>query len=139
VFARGGLAAASDAKLGVAEDRGRKPDACFYLPGAAKPEARGLVTKPPTIVVEVVSPTPRDARRDRVEKLPEYASFGVLYYWIVDPQLRTFEALELGADGRYVHTVAATGGRSAAPGCDGLVIDLDELWRLVDELSADTA
>jgi Uma2 family endonuclease len=129
---RGGLVAASRAKFVVAQDRGRKPDATVYL--ASRPPTRGLIRVPPTIAVEVVGPTPKDAKRDRVEKLGEYAAFGIAFYWIVDPQLRTLEVLELGSDRRYVHALAASDGiLSDVPGCPDLTIDLDDLWRYLDE------
>ena len=135
VLARGGLIASSDAKFGISDDRGRKPDATVYLAGARRPPPRGVVRVPPSIAIEVVSATPRDARRDRVDKLNDYAAFGVRYYWIVDPQLRTLEVLELGSDGRYVHALSATHGvLRDIPGCPDLVVDLDTLWSLVDEL-----
>ncbi|MGF1465362.1 MAG: Uma2 family endonuclease [Sandaracinaceae bacterium] len=132
VSGRDGVAAASDARLGVAADRHRKPDASFYLPETPSPPGRGLVTTPPTIAVEVISPTPRDARRHRVETLHDYAAFGVAWYWIVDPQLRTFEVLDLGTDGRYVHALAASSGAVAIPGGPELRPDLDDLWRRVE-------
>jgi Uma2 family endonuclease len=135
VLARGGLIASSDAKFGVSTTRGRKPDATVYLPGASRPPPRGVVRVPPSLAIEVVSPTPRDARRVRVEKLNEYAMFSVSLYWIVDPQLRSFEVLELDVDGRYKHALSATDGQlRAIPGCPGLELDLDRLWSLVDEL-----
>ncbi|WP_437821756.1 Uma2 family endonuclease [Sorangium sp. So ce1078] len=92
---------------------GRKPDASAYMPQSRKPPRRGAINAPPDIMVEVVSPTPRDARRDRVEKLHEYASFGVRWYWIIDPQERTLDLLELGADRRYVRARSAADGSSA--------------------------
>ena len=134
---RGGFAGASDTRFGVSRTRGRKPDAFVYLRGR-KPPPHGLVTIPPDIMIEIVSRRPKDARRDRVEKTREYAAFGVRYYWIVDPAIRTFEILELGADGRYTHAVSAGEGKiEEVPGCEGLTIDVDALWAKLDELSAD--
>jgi Uma2 family endonuclease len=136
---RGGLVGGSEAKLAIREGRGRKPDAIAYFPGR-KPPARGVIRVAPDIVLEVVSARPRDGRRDRVEKLADYAELGVQRYWLLDPELRTLEMLELGADCRYTHALSATGGVLAAiPGCEGLRLDLDELWREVNNLAAGDA
>jgi Uma2 family endonuclease len=134
VTPRGGSVAVSDARFGVGPRRGRKPDVSVYFQGR-KPPAHGLITVPPDVMVEVVSPRPKDARRDRVEKMNEYAAFGVRYFWLVDPPLRTLEIFELGADGRYARAVGVTEGVvDAVPGCEGLSLDVDALWALVDRL-----
>jgi Uma2 family endonuclease len=135
IFPRGGLVAGSEAKFALSSGRGRKPDLTVYLPGSPRPPARGLIRVPPDIAIEVVSPTPRDGRRDRVEKLAEYAAFGVAWYWLLDPQLRSLEILKLEAGGRYLHVLGVTHGTlEAVPGCEGLILDLDELWAAIDSL-----
>lgn len=134
---RGGLVAGSGVKLAVAERRGRMPDVAVFLPGNLPP-GRGLLRVPPDIAVEIVSSTPRDARRDRVEKLNDYAAAAVRWYWIVDPDLRSVEILERGPDARYVHALAATAGViDPVPGCEGLTLDLDELWAEIDRLPSE--
>jgi Uma2 family endonuclease len=134
---RGGFVLISDTRFGVAPRRGRKPDISVYFAGR-KPPAQGLVTTPPDIMIEVVSPRPKDARRDRVEKTNEYAVFGVRFYWIVDPALRSFEIFELGADGRYVKALGAGNGVvETVPGCKGLTVDLDALWDEASRLEAE--
>jgi len=134
---RGGFAGGSEAKLEVGRKRGRKPDLSVYFPGSRRPQPRGAINVPPDIAVEIVSDTPRDGRRDRVEKVADYAAFGIRWYWIVDPQLRSVEILELGADGRYAHALGATGGvLTEVPGCEGLTLDVDSLWAEIDRLEA---
>jgi Uma2 family endonuclease len=132
---QGGLVAGSNAKFAVGSGRGRKPDLTIYLPGGRRPPARGLIRVPPDIAIEIVSATPRDGRRDRVDKTADYAAFGVAWYWLLDPQLRTLEILQLDPQGRYIHALGAgTGVLETIPGCEGLTLDLDSHWAAIDSL-----
>ncbi len=99
------------------------------LPGFEPRLGRGSLSRtPPQLVVEVLSPRPRDVRRDRLDKRSEYARFGVKLSLLVDPEVRLLELFELGADGRYVLDASASGGKMTLPGCEGLELDLDALW-----------
>lgn len=71
-------------------------------------------------------------RRDRIEKAAEYAAFGVRFYWLVDPNARTFEIFELQPGGHYLRVVAVSGGAVDVPGCEGLRLDVDALWSKLD-------
>jgi Uma2 family endonuclease len=135
---RGGMVFGSELKLAVSARRGRKPDASVYLPGQPLPgRSLAATRRPPTIVIEILSPSPRDVRRDIVDKKKDYSVFGVRQYWIVDPEARTFEAFELGGDGRYTVVLSAADGAHGVPGCEGLVLDLDTLWASADGLPDD--
>jgi Uma2 family endonuclease len=130
-----GLVLGSDLKILVANNTGRKADVVVYLDERRLPPRRGPVTVAPNVLIEVVSPSPRDERRDRVEKMSEYALFGVDYYWLVDATLGTVEIFELDA-GRYAKVVGVTGGTvTDVPGCPGLELDVDALWRELSKLS----
>jgi len=134
----GGFAFGSELKLAVSARRGRKADVSVYLPGRPLPgSSQSFTRRPPSILVEVVSVRPRDVRRDVVDKKQEYAAFRVSYYWLVDPQARTLEILELGADGRFSVALSAADGVHDVPGCQGLELDLAALWASIDALPAD--
>jgi Uma2 family endonuclease len=132
---RGGFIGGSDAKFIVARSRGRKPDISVYLASSPPPPARGGIRVPPDIVVEVISPRARDVRGDRVEKMHDYARFGVRWYWLLDPAARLLEIYSRNEQGLYVREVGVRDGvLERVPGCEGLRIDLDALWRKVDQL-----
>ena len=107
----------------------------MFFPGGAVPPRRGPGRAPPDILVEVISSGARDVRRDRIEKAADYAAFGVRFYWLVDPDARTFEILELQAGGRYLSVLGASQGAFDVPGCDGLRLDLDALWGQIERLA----
>jgi Uma2 family endonuclease len=69
--------------------------------------------------------------------MEEYGGFGVSYYWLLDPALGSLEIFELQS-GRWVRVLAAVEGTiHRVPGCDGLALDLDELWAELRRLSAE--
>jgi Uma2 family endonuclease len=80
----------------------------------------------PTLVVEILSPSTRET--DRNVKLRLYASYGVPWYWIVDPDARAVEVYKLAA-GSYVlsERVAGDEALSAEPFSD-LTIPAAALW-----------
>jgi Uma2 family endonuclease len=138
-LAGAGFVFGSELKLSISARRGRKADVTVYLPGRRPPPRRGAVTEPPDIVVEVITPTPRDERRDRVEKMSDYAELGVASYWLLDPALHAFEVFQRGSDGRYIRALGATEGTITIPGFEGLVLDLDALFAELSRLAPDEA
>ena len=86
-------------RVQVKTSRFRVPDVCLVV--GPKPEGQ-IVTKPPFLVVEVLSPD--DRADDLQEKVDDYLVFGVKYVWVVNPRT-----------GRgYVHT--SEGSREAKEG-----------------------
>jgi Uma2 family endonuclease len=75
-----------------------QPDV-IYLAEDRLPAIEDQIQGPPSLVVEVLSPS--TANRDRQEKLDLYARFGVPEYWIVDPEMRSIDFL-VNDDGRFV-------------------------------------
>jgi len=81
---------------------------------------------PPTLVVEVLSPS--TILIDRSVKGQLYARHRVPYYWIADAEARTVEAFELAGDG-YRPAGGLEGRRSAAlPPFPGLTLDPSAIW-----------
>ena len=132
----GALVGGSEAKFALSATRGRKADLTVYFAGR-RPPPRGVVKVPPDLAVEVVSPAPRDQRRDRKEKVEEYARFGIRFYWLVDPSRRTVEIYELAGEAYEARLQAGGGAIAVAPGCPGLRLDLDAMWDKVDALDRD--
>ncbi len=104
-----------------------QPD-LLYVSGDQKSivtEAR--VDGPPTLVVEILSPS--TGRRDRLQKSRIYGSAGVQHYWLVNPDERTLECFSL-RDGVYALIAAGMDGDIVVhPGFQGLSISLGPLWK----------
>jgi Uma2 family endonuclease len=123
---RDGYAVASPVDVVLAEHSIVQPDV-IYVSRERAGILRDRVEGAPDLVVEVLSPV--TARRDLGEKLRLYAESGVSEYWIVDPQLETFEFLENTPAGFRVRLPEGAVYRSAATA--GLELDLEAFWRAV--------
>jgi len=82
---------------------------------------------PPTLVVEILSPS--TARTDRRRKFALYARFGVDFYWIIDPIERTLEAFRREATGYVLTRRAISGEACRLSPFDDLDLAIDDLWR----------
>jgi Uma2 family endonuclease len=84
------------------------------------------VEGPPTLVVEVLSPS--TVLIDRTTKRQLYARHRVPFYWLVDPDARAVEVLQLGPAG-YDLILRAAGASpiSPAPFPDFALVP-DDLW-----------
>lgn len=103
-----------------------QPD-IFYISGLQQSIVKDTrIDGPPTLVVEVLSPS--NSRKDRLQKLQIYQEAGVQHYWIVNPQENTLECFAL-QNGLY--TLAAAGMDHDVvepPAFQGLSVALKSLW-----------
>ncbi len=78
-----GTASSTEQRVRVSERRVRVPD-LVVLAAGPQPE---VVTEPPLLVVEILSPD--DTYSDTQERAQDYRAMGVETIWIVDPKTRT--------------------------------------------------
>jgi Uma2 family endonuclease len=90
---------------------------------ARQPE--GFVDGPPLLACEILSPSTRG--RDLIRKRSLYARFGVPWYWVLDPDGRSVEELQLDGDAYATVTRAVAPARFASALFPGLELDLDAL------------
>jgi Uma2 family endonuclease len=90
----------------------REPDVVWTKPARVRE-----MDEPPDgadLVMEVVSGSSEDRRRDLEIKRHEYARAGIPEYWIVDPQEKRITVLALDADQYRVHGEFGTGARATS-------------------------
>ena len=78
-----GVYAVTDVRTQVSASRFRVPDLSILLADA--PRER-ILTHPPLIVIEILSPEDRLSRFQ--ERIDDYIGFGVEHIWILDPERR---------------------------------------------------
>jgi Uma2 family endonuclease len=83
-------------------------------------------TLAPDWVCEMLSP--RSGKADRAEKLPAYAREAVSHAWLVDPLLRTLEALRLEAGRWLILGIWHDDARVRAEPFDAIELELGLLW-----------
>ena len=104
-----------------------QPDLLFVRKDRLKLIGHAHVKGAPDLVVEVLSPS--TASYDRETKLQVYARAGVSEIWFVDPERRTVEVLNLGADKRYVLSGKFSGEASVISAVlPGLPLTLREVF-----------
>jgi Uma2 family endonuclease len=103
-----------------------QPDLVYLDPTRARLVSERAIEGPPTLVVEILSPS--TTRIDRSRKRQLYAHHGIPYYWIVDPDGDVVEGYRL-ADGRYALRGRASGVAPATlPPFPDLLLVAAALW-----------
>lgn len=112
----------------------RIPDLTIFteeLTAAYQGASRATITSdmpPPQLVVEVVSPGPKNHDRDYRYKRSEYAARGIAEYWIVDPQQQKVTILEL-VSGFYEERIFAGDEALVSPSFSQLSLTAEKLLR----------
>jgi Uma2 family endonuclease len=103
-----------------------QPDIVYMAPDRLTAISERGIEGPPTLVVEVLSPSTIGI--DRTVKGRLYAKHRVPCYWIVDAEPRTIQAFELSGDA-YRPAGTLEGGRPVAlPPFPDLLLDPAAIW-----------
>ncbi len=105
----------------------RRPDILFFVQHRRHLIGKKAMEGPPDLCVEIISPS--SVITDREDKFEQYATGGVAFYWIIDPQQRSIEGFRLVGD-RYE---ASGRGQNQdvvrLPPFENLELPLSKLWR----------
>jgi Uma2 family endonuclease len=88
-------------------------------------EQDGYIHSAPQLIVEVLSPANR--RREREEKLADYARLGVAEVWVVAPEGQTVEVLRL-EEGRLRRSAIPAEGMLTPARFANVQIDIARIW-----------
>lgn len=121
--------------LRLGAERWREPDILYFK--GRPPLHRGYPTAA-DLVVEVVTDTPDDRRRDTVVKRAEYAVAGIAEYWIVDPAPRTVVVLVLENGAYREHGVFAAGDVVEGRVLAGFRVDVEAMFAEAEAESAES-
>jgi len=102
----------------------RIPDLAVFLISTIV-EEDGYIHSAPQLVVEVLSPS--NSRREREEKLADYASFNVPEVWVLAPEGRTVEVLYL-EDGRLRRVLLLAEGVLTPKHFPNVHIEVVAIW-----------
>ena len=80
------------------------------------------------LVMEVVSPDPKDRKRDLETKRQEYARAGISEYWIVDPQEQRILVLTLSGETYQVHGEFRSGTEASSALLPDFHVPVDEVF-----------
>jgi len=112
----------------LSDDTVLQPDMLFIGKEQADIIAEEGIRGTPDLVIEILSEA--TAKRDRTYKRALYARHGVKEYWLVDPDTKTVEVLELHEQGfsRVARYACKEKAPLKSPLLAGLSIDLGEVF-----------
>jgi Uma2 family endonuclease len=88
-------------------------------------EEDGYIHSAPQLAVEVLSPA--NTRREREEKLNDYASIGIPEVWVISPEAKTVEILLL-EEGRLRRSAILAEGALIPVRFPGVEINIASIW-----------
>ncbi|OGR06137.1 MAG: hypothetical protein A2511_15220 [Deltaproteobacteria bacterium RIFOXYD12_FULL_50_9] len=97
----------------------------------AKSKDHNWISVSPDWVCEILSPG--TFRRDKIQKMPIYAQYGVPHFWLVDPMARTLETYRLESGKWTVMGVFADNDKVRAEPFQEIEIELGNLWLVLPE------
>lgn len=109
----------------------REPDVLYF-----RPENRPADGKYPNavdLVMEVVSESSSDRKRDFEDKRADYAKAGVAEYWIVDPQERRINVLTLDGD-EYREGGVYVEGEAYSELLSGFRVSTNDVFAFLDDV-----
>ncbi len=80
-------------RIKISSTRYRVPDICLM---AGRPDQQ-IFTRPPLVVIEVLSPEDRKSRTEA--RIEDYLSIGVRYVWVINPKTRRVDVVT--SEGSY--------------------------------------
>jgi Uma2 family endonuclease len=120
-------ATAPEQTILVGEQR-RRADRAIWVGLGRTPDPEGDV---PAVVVEFVSFSKRDRRRDYEEKRGEYFGVGVVEYWVIDRFQRKMVVCTRGPGG-FAERVVREGESYQTPLLPGFILPLSRLFAQAD-------
>ncbi len=104
-----------------------EPDICFFGKQKVTQFRPGQLLFPaPDFIVEILSPTTETI--DRTLKMTDYASHGVMEYWIIDPILQSIEQYFLDKGNFVLHVKLVKEGKIHAKAIEGYSVKLEDIF-----------